>query len=118
MSDAQRLRELDQEIPSLRLRIRSTEKSIKHYRNKQAEVAEVWAEKLALLKSELSRKISEKTKLARTIKSSAGELKSHLRNASQKKDNSVRKINESSELEKIKVSVVSGGLPGLGKRRT
>lgn len=117
MGDTQRLRELDREIPSLRLRIRSTEKSIKHHRNKQAEIAEVWAEKLALLKSELSRKISEKTKLARTIKSGAGELKSHMLNARQKKDNSVRKINESSKLKEKRISLVSGGLPGLGKKK-
>ena len=117
MSDAQRLRELDRIISDLRLRVKSSSKIIKRYRNDEPTLAEETQDKLNTLNSELSKVQHERRKLARAIKTSAGELKSHLLNASQKKDDYVRKINESSELKKRKISIVSGGLPGLGKKK-
>ena len=117
MSDTQRLRELDREISALRIRVKSSSKIIKRYRNDEPTLAEETQDKLNTLNSELSKVQHERRKLARAIKTSAGELKSHLLNASQKKDDYVRKINESSELKKRKISIVSGGLPGLGKKK-
>ena len=117
MSDTQRLRELDREISALMIRVKSSKKIIKRYRNDEPTLAEETQEKLNELNSELSKIQQKRRELARAIKSTAGELKSHLLNASQKKDNYLRKINESSELKRSKISFVSGGLPGLGKKK-